>query len=101
MNVSALFLFFFQILIIIGILGIILSRTSLLIILMCLEMVLLGANLSFTFLSAFLNDIKGALATLFIMAITAAESSIGLALLVAYYRIRGIIYLQESKLLRG
>ena len=95
------FLLSYQILIIIGILGIITNRANIIIILMCLEIILLGANLSFIFLSMYINDIRCAILTIYIMAITAAESAIGLAILVAYYRIRGLIQIEQNFVLKG
>ena len=91
----------YQILIIMGILGIVTNRANIIIILMCLEIILLGANLSFIYLSMYANDLRCALLTIFIMAITAAESAIGLAILVAYYRIRGLIHLEQIFTLKG
>jgi len=80
-----LFLFF------IGLLGIIFNRRNILIILMCIELVLLSLNLNFILFSVYLDDLYGQLFSFFILTIAAAESAIGLAVIIIYYRIRGNI----------
>lgn len=68
------------ILILAGLFGILKNNSKFLILLMCLEIILLGVNLSFINISAFLNDFNGQIFALFILTIAAAESAIGLAL---------------------
>jgi NADH-quinone oxidoreductase subunit K len=80
-----LFLFF------IGLFGIIFNRRNILIILMCIELVLLSLNLNFILFSVYLDDLYGQLFSFFILTIAAAESAIGLAIIIIYYRIRGNI----------
>ena len=80
-----LFLFF------IGLSGIIFNRRNILIILMCIELVLLSLNLNFILFSVYLDDLYGQLFSFFILTIAAAESAIGLAIIIIYYRIRGNI----------
>jgi NADH-quinone oxidoreductase subunit K len=53
------------------------------------------------FFSVFIDDIVGELFALFVLTVAAAESSIGLALLVVYYRIRGNIDVELISLLKG
>ena len=84
-----------------GILGIISQRRNVLIILMCVELILLSVNLNFVVFSVYLDDFNGQILSLFILTIAAAESAIGLAILILYFRIRGNISIQELNFLRG
>jgi NADH-quinone oxidoreductase subunit K len=61
------------------------------VILMCVELLLLAINFNFVIFSVFLDDIVGEVFALFILTIAAAECSIGLAILVVYYRIQGSV----------
>jgi len=74
------------ILFIIGIFGLFLSRKNIILIIMSLELMLLAINYNFLFLSTYLDDLLGQLFSLLILTIGACESSIGLALLICYYR---------------
>jgi NADH-quinone oxidoreductase subunit K len=71
--------------------GIVLNRRDIIIILMCIELVLLSQNLNFVTFSVYLDDLVGQIFTLFVLTVAAAESAIGLALLILYYRVRGSI----------
>ena len=75
----------------IGMWGIFINRKNVLIMLMSIELMLLAINLNFIIFSVYLDDILGQIFALCILTIAAAESSIGLAILVVYYRIRGSI----------
>jgi NADH-quinone oxidoreductase subunit K len=88
-------LFFF------GMGGIILNRTNILILLMCIELILLGVNLNFILFSKVFEDSVGQVFSIFIIAVATAESAIGLAILVAYYRLRGHISIRKAYVLRG
>lgn len=79
------------VLFLIGMWGIFINRKNVLIMLMSIELMLLAINLNFIIFSVYLDDILGQIFALFILTIAAAESSIGLAILVVYYRIRGNI----------
>lgn len=69
--------------------GILLSKQHIILILISFEILLLSINIVFVVSSIFLDDIVGQLYGLFTLTIAAAETSIGLALLVVYYRLRG------------
>lgn len=84
-----------------GLCGVYINRKNLLVLLMCIELMLLGVNLNFLFFATVLDDLMGGLFSLFILTVAAAESSIGLALLVVYYRARGTISLESINLLKG
>jgi len=89
------FLFF------IGLIGMILNRRNILIILMCIELVLLSLNLNFILFSVYFDDLYGQLFSLFILTIAAAESAVGLAIIIIYFRIRGSISINQVAVLKG
>ena len=68
---------------------------------MSIELMLLAVNLNFVFFSVYLDDIIGQLFALLILTVAAAESAIGLALLVVYYRVRGTIAVEYINLIKG
>jgi NADH-quinone oxidoreductase subunit K len=86
---------------IISSLGIVLNRKNILITLMCIELVLLSLNLNFIVFSVYLDDLYGQLFSLFILTVAAAESAIGLAIIILYYRIRGSISMDQLETLRN
>jgi NADH-quinone oxidoreductase subunit K len=68
---------------------------------MSIELILLSVNLLFIFFSLYLDDISGQVFSLYILTIAAAESAIGLALIVIYYRLRGIISVDYISTIKG
>lgn len=86
---------------IIGLLGVFLLKRNLIIILMSIELVLLGINFNFLIFSVYLDDVVGQIFTLLILTVAAAESSIGLAILVLYYRKKGIISINLMNYIKG
>ena len=89
------------ILFLIGILGIFLIKKNIIIILMSIELMLLSININFIIFSVYLDDITGQIFALFILIVAAAESAIGLAILVVYYRIKGIISINFINSIKG
>jgi NADH-quinone oxidoreductase subunit K len=85
----------------IGILGIFLVKKNIIIILMSIELMLLAININFIVFSVYLNDITGQVFAIFILTVAAAESAIGLAILVVYYRIKGIISINFINSIKG
>ncbi len=85
----------------IGLIGIFINRSNVLLIIICVELNLLAINFSFLISSFYLDDILGQIYTIFVLVIAAAETSIGLAILVVYYRIRGTISIEFINKLRG
>ena len=69
--------------------------------LISIELMLLAVNLNLLVFSVYLDDIIGQLFALFVLTVAAAESAIGLALLVVYYRVRGTIAVEFISLLKG
>ena len=84
-----------------GICGIFAVPQNIIIILISLELILLAINLNFIIFSVYLDDISGQIYSLFILTVAAAESAIGLAMVVIYYRLRGIISLDYINSLKG
>jgi len=85
----------------IGVIGIFLNRKNLMIILMCIELLLLAVNINLVSFSIFLNDLSGQIFTLFILTVAAAETAIGLAIIVVYYRNAGTIHVEDIDSLKG
>ena len=84
-----------------GIWGIFLNRKNLIIMLMSIEIMLLAVNTQFLVFSVFHDDLLGQLFALMILTAAAAESAIGLALLVVYYRVRQTVDVTLIDLLKG
>ena len=84
-----------------GIFGIFLNRKNVIVILMSVELILLAVNINFVAFSAFLNDIVGQIYALLVLTVAAAETAIGLAILVVYYRNRGSIAVEDINLMKG
>ena len=85
----------------IGLVGIFLNRKNIIIILMCIELILLAVNINLVSFSIFINDLTGQIFALFILTVAAAEASIGLAIIVVYYRNSGTIRVEEIDSLKG
>ena len=79
------------VLFLIGLIGVFITRKNIIVILMCVELMLLAVNMNFIIYSVYLDDLLGQIFALFVLTIAAAESAIGLAILVVYYRINGTI----------
>lgn len=69
--------------------------------LMSLEIILLAISFNWIFSSIYLDDIVGQIFSLLVLTVAAAESSIGLAVLVVYYRIRTTIVVELMNLTKG
>ena len=78
-----------------------LNRKNIIIMLMSIELMLLAVNFNFIIFSVFLDDVVGQIFAFFILTIAAAESAIGLAILVIYYRVRGSVSIEYINLLKG
>ena len=101
-DLSFLFLFIVNFLVFIfGIGGLFATRRNLIIIFICIELILLSAFLNFSFFSVYVDDLLGVLFSLFILGLAAAESSIGLALLVVNYRHKAIVSVDLFSVLKS
>ncbi|PPD45927.1 MAG: NADH-quinone oxidoreductase subunit NuoK [Methylocystis sp.] len=85
----------------IGVAGIILNRKNIIVILMSVELILLSVNINFVAFSQALGDLVGQVFALFVLTVAAAEAAIGLAILVAFYRNRGTIAVEDINSLKG
>lgn len=84
-----------------GLGGIMLNRRNIIIVLMSIELMLLAVNLNFIVYSVFLDDLMGQVFALFVLTVAAAESALGLAILVVYFRVRGSIAMETINLMQG
>lgn len=85
----------------ISVAGIFLNRKNILILLMCIELLLLSVNLNFVAFSHFMNNLDGQVFVFFILTVAAAESAIGLAILVTIFRNRRSITVEDLHSLKG
>jgi NADH-quinone oxidoreductase subunit K len=85
----------------ISVVGIFLNRRNLIVLLMAIELMLLAVNLNFIAFSHFLGDMAGQVFVFFILTVAAAESAIGLAILVVLFRNRATINVDELDALKG
>ena len=81
---------------VIGIFGLFLNRKNVIILLMSIELMLLAVNINFVAFSSELGDLTGQVFTLFVLTVAAAEAAIGLAILVCFFRNRGLFKKQSS-----
>jgi len=81
--------------------GIFINRKNVIILLMCIELMLLAVNTNFIAFSHFMSDISGQVFVFFILTVAAAESAIGLAILVVLFRNRRTINVDDLDSLKG
>ena len=84
-----------------GLLGLVLNRKNILITIMSIEIMLLSVNLNFAIFSVYLDDIVGYVFVIFILTVAATESSIGLSILSAYYKLKQTIQMEKIKNLKS
>jgi NADH-quinone oxidoreductase subunit K len=85
----------------IGVFGIFLNRKNVIVILMSVELLLLAVSINMVAFSAFLGDLVGQVFALIVLTVAAAESAIGLAIIVVYFRNRGSIAVDDINLMKG
>ena len=85
----------------ISIVGIFLNRKNVIVLLMAIELMLLAVNMNFVAFSHFLGDLSGQIFVFFILTVAAAESAIGLAILVVFFRNRGTIDVEDVNVMKG
>ncbi len=86
---------------VIGFLGIFLNRKNVIVLLMCIELILLSANINLVAFSAYSADLTGQIFSLLVLTVAAAETAIGLAIFVAYFRRSGSINVEDISLMKG
>jgi len=84
-----------------GIFGIFINRKNVIVILMSVELILLAVNINLVAFSSFLGDLVGQVFALIVLTVAAAESAIGLAIVVAFYRNRGSIAVEDVNMMKG
>jgi NADH-quinone oxidoreductase subunit K len=84
----------------IGVIGVVIRRNAL-IIFMAIELMLNAVNLTFVAFSKFLGSMDGQIIVLFVMAVAAAEVALGLAIIIALYRNKESVNVDDINLLRG
>jgi NADH-quinone oxidoreductase subunit K len=85
----------------IGVFGIFINRKNVIVILMAIELILLAVNINLVAFSFYLGNLTGQVFALFVLTVAAAESAIGLAILVVYFRNRGSIAVDEINMMKG
>ena len=85
----------------IGLAGIFINRTNIIMILMCVELILAAVNTTFIAFSFYSSDLAGQIFVFFILTVAAAEVAIGLAILTLMYRNRGSIDIDVTNTLKG
>jgi NADH-quinone oxidoreductase subunit K len=85
----------------ISVAGVFLNRKNVILLLMCVELLLLAANFNFIAFSRYLGDIHGQVFVFFVLTVAAAESAIGLAILVIIFRERRSINVEDLNTLKG
>ena len=84
-----------------SVIGIFLNRRNLIVLLMAIELMLLAVNMNFVAFSYYLGDMHGQVFVFFILTVAAAESAIGLAILVLLFRNKDNLNVEELNSLRG
>ena len=84
----------------ISVAGIFINRKNVIILLMCIELMLMSVNMNFIAFSHFLGDVQGQVFVFFILTVAAAESAIGLAILVVLFRSRHTINVDDLNTLK-
>jgi NADH-quinone oxidoreductase subunit K len=95
------FLILGAILFAISVVGIFLNRKNLLVLLMAIELMLLAVNMNFVAFSHYLQDLSGQIFVFFILTVAAAESAIGLAILIVLFRNLKSIHVDDLGSLKG
>ena len=85
----------------VGIFGIFMNRKNVIVILMSVELMLLAVNINLVAFSSELGDLVGQIFSLFVLTVAAAEASIGLAILVVFFRNRGSIAVEDTNSMKG
>ena len=81
--------------------GIFINRKNVIVLLMCIELMVLAVNFNFIAFSHYLGDLSGQIFVFFILTVAAAESAIGLAILILLFRNRSSINVEDMDGMRG
>ena len=99
MTAETLYLSFGATLFTLGILGVVIRRNAI-VVLMSIELMLNGVNVTFVSFSHFLNDPVGQIFAIFVITVAACEAAVGLAILIALFRLKPTVQLDEINLLK-
>jgi NADH-quinone oxidoreductase subunit K len=83
-----------------GVFGILLNRKNVIAILMSVELMLLAVNINLVAFSSFLGDLTGQVLVMFVLTVAAAETAIGLAIMIAFFRNRGSIEVEDVNMMK-
>ena len=83
-----------------GVVGVLVKRNPI-VIFMCIELMLNAVNLSLVAFGRYLGDAGGQMLSIFVMAVAAAEVAVGLGILIAIFRLRDYINVDETNTMRG
>nr|CUS58609.1 TPA: NADH dehydrogenase subunit 4L [Podocoryna carnea] len=86
---------------ILSIIGILLNRSNIILVLICIEIMLLSVSINFLIHSYILNTILGQISSIYIITVAAVESAIGLSIMISFYKLRGSISIRYLNLLKG
>lgn len=84
-----------------SILGILLNRSNIILLLICIEIMLLSMSLNFLIYSLVIGSISSQIGSIYIITVAAVESAIGLSIMISFYKIKGSISIRFLNLLRG
>ncbi|HFL8794902.1 MAG TPA: NADH-quinone oxidoreductase subunit NuoK [Candidatus Azosocius sp. HAIN] len=101
MLVLSNYLIFSTFLFSIGLTGVFINRKNIIILLMCIELILLAVNTNFIVFSHFINDLTGQIFVFFVLTVAAVEAAIGLAILIALFRQKNTIKIEDINTLKG
>jgi NADH-quinone oxidoreductase subunit K len=99
MTAETLYLAFGAALFSLGVLGVVIRR-NMIVVLMSIELMLNGVNVTFVTFSYFLNDLVGQIFAIFVITVAACEAAVGLAILIAFFRLKPTVQVDEINLLK-
>ena len=86
---------------ILSVIGIIINRSNIILVLICIEIMLLSISLNFLLHSYITESLLGQISSIYIITVAAVESAIGLSIMISFYKIRGSIAIRFLNLLKG
>ena len=89
------------VLFILSIIGIIINRSNIILVLICIEIMLLSISLNFMITAFLLESLIGQISSIYVITVAAVESAIGLSIMISFYKIKGSISIRFLNLLKG
>lgn len=86
---------------IISIIGIVINKSNIILILICIEILLLSISLCFLSHSFVINNSFGQICSIYVITVAAVESAIGLSIIISFYKLKGSISIRFLNLLKG